>query len=123
MGGVEIVDSYDLELASFSFGEDEADPAYERTSLYVTPAGDFYIIGGGGPATAWGKKKGNSRDFDVGRIPISMAEAVGWINRCAPAAFYWAVLIIRAQVQDHACAEFCRRKSRQRSRQRPFSHE
>jgi hypothetical protein len=78
------IDDSDTEIASYRHGEDENSPVYERTTLFETRGGDYYLLGGGGSLTLWWAQKGRVRDFDCGRIPVSFDDAVAWVRRITP---------------------------------------
>ncbi len=64
------IDDDDLQLASVSHGENEYDPLFERSFLFATKAGDFYLLGAGGNLTLWLRRVDEVRDFDCGSNAI-----------------------------------------------------
>ncbi len=94
-GGIEFtIDDDHEEVADYSYGEDERNPAYESTWLFVTPMGDFYLLGGGGEFSLWGRVIDDIRDFDCGRRPISPRDALAWAGRYCPASLPRVAAII-----------------------------
>jgi hypothetical protein len=98
VAGIEFtIDDHDLQLAFVSYGEDENNPLFERSSLFVTKEGEFYLVGGGGSLSLWRTQKGAVWDFDVGRIPLTYHTALAWAGRFAPAAAHWIVVVGQAR--------------------------
>jgi hypothetical protein len=80
------------EVAVFSHG-DEENPAFEITSLLVTPMGDFYLLGGGRQFSMWIRPDGKAA-FDCGTRPISSRDALAWAGRYCPASIPRVAAII-----------------------------
>jgi hypothetical protein len=96
VAGIEFtVDDDDLQLAFVSHGEDERNPVFERSYLFATRNGDFYIVGGGGVLTSWRMQKGEVWGFGCRRMSLNPVVAMAWAGRFAPAAVYWVKMVIR----------------------------
>jgi hypothetical protein len=82
------------EVAVFSHGKYEENPAFEITSLIVTPMGDFYLLGGGCQFSLWRKPGDNGWNFDCGTRTISSRDALAWAGRYCPASIPKVAAII-----------------------------
>jgi hypothetical protein len=83
------------ELASVSYGEDEWNPAYERTCLMARIDGQFCLVGGGGRLTVWRSHKNESWSLDCGIKYISRDDALAWVGRYDPESARKVLLILR----------------------------
>ena len=66
-------------------GNDEysTDFRHERSDLFVTKKGAYFIAGNGGALSRFAAPYGNGWQGDAGIIPLSRDEAFAEIQRCA----------------------------------------
>ena len=65
-----------VEICSFSSSVGVSDFKYERTTLFKTKNGRFFVAGHGGPRSRWSRSEGhNGTTSGEGLEPVSVAEA------------------------------------------------
>jgi hypothetical protein len=80
--------TYDTETATKLISADAGLPysdfAHWSETLYRTPRGRYFLSGGGGPMSRWGRSAGlNSRSGSTGIYPLSEDQAREWVERYA----------------------------------------
>jgi|TARA_R110000744_G_scaffold68185_1_gene138675 hypothetical protein len=79
--------TYNTETATLicDTGNDEsvADFAFERSALYVTKQGAYFVAGQGGPLSRFSVPDGNGQRGGASVIPLSREQAFEEAQRCA----------------------------------------
>jgi len=71
-----------IEIAHYETSElGQSDFRYERTTLYKTKKGNFFLAGEGHGMTRWAHNNGNTSGWGNGIEAISANEALVWLER------------------------------------------
>ncbi|KPK66796.1 MAG: hypothetical protein AMS21_01180 [Gemmatimonas sp. SG8_38_2] len=74
-----IYDTEKAEKIGYSSYSNSGDFRHYEETLYKTKNGNFFIAGGGGPMSSWGKPAGNNEIHgSTGIIALSEEEAIQW---------------------------------------------